>query len=188
VVLPLATLPAAPALYAEVVAGHGGDPRRWLRALLSLLLPPLFTLLHRGVAAEAHGQNTLVVLHGTAPVRVLYRDLGGVRVHPGRLGDRRLDLRGDLCTDDVGELRTTLTAALLAGVVAEHVAALARHHHTEPGQLWRVAARVLAGHGGADVAAVLGAPLPVKATTAMRLAADPLHPVWAGVDNPLAAA
>jgi hypothetical protein len=28
--------------------------------------------------------------------------------------------------------------------------------------------------------------LPIKATTAMRLAADPLHDVWAALPNPLA--
>jgi hypothetical protein len=37
-----------------------------------LALPPMLTLLSRGIALEAHGQNTLVVLRDGRPVRVLY--------------------------------------------------------------------------------------------------------------------
>ena len=43
------------------------------------------------------------------------------------------------------------------------------------------------GTGTADAPHLLRDPLPVKATTAMRLAADPLDDRWALVDNPLAA-
>ncbi|MFD0592780.1 hypothetical protein ACFQZ4_09660 [Catellatospora coxensis] len=39
----------------------------------------------------------------------------------------------------------------------------------------------------ADARSVLGDPLPLKATTAMRLAADPLDDAWAQLPNPLAA-
>jgi hypothetical protein len=42
--------------------------------------------------------------------------------------------------------------------------------------------------GTGDAAALLTGPLPLKATTAMRLAADPLADIWAVVDNPLAGA
>jgi hypothetical protein len=39
--------------------------------------------------------------------------------------------------------------------------------------------------GRAD--ALLGPTLPMKAMTAMRLAADPLDDIWTTVDNPMAA-
>ncbi len=172
VVVPLATLGADPGLRADL---PGIGP-----ALVRLLVPTLMTVLGRGVALEAHGQNTLVVLRGTRPVRIVYRDFGGVRVHPGRLGHRLPPLVGDVVTADVAELRTTLVAALFGTVLAELVAAFG-----DPG-LWRVAAGAV--RGGVDGDAVLAGPLPVKATTAMRLAEDPLTPVWAYVDNPLAAA
>jgi hypothetical protein len=37
-------------------------------------------------------------------------------------------------------------------------------------------------------AAVLKAPWPIKATTAMRLADNPTADIWVQIDNPLAAA
>lgn len=194
VVVPIAVLTAAsPAdgrpLLAELVDGHGGDPYAWLRALTAVLLPPLLRVLHRGVALEAHGQNTLVVLRGADPVRILYRDLGGVRVNPARLravGMSPPPLHGDLCTDDIRELRTTVAASALAVLLGEQIALLHRGYDADPAALWRHVADVVRATNTPDSAALLGDPLPIKATTAMRLAADPLEPVWAYLDNPLA--
>jgi hypothetical protein len=86
-------------------------------------------------------------------------------------------IAGDLATDDPDELHTTLAAALVAGALGEHVAALARTCHAEPVRLWAVVADGLRGTG------LAAAPAPVKATTAMRLAADPLTPVWVRPDG-----
>lgn len=200
--VPLAALAAAsPAdglpLLAEVT-GHGyrGDPVAFLSDLVRVLLPPLLVLLHRGVALEAHGQNTLVVLHHARPVRVLYRDLGGVRVSPARLRAHGVDppeLHGGLSTDDPAELRTTLAAAVL-GATGELVHTLAGCYGVEAARLWSVVGhRVRAAYAAlpaaaGDAAALLGTAAPVKATTAMRLADDPLTPQWAWLDNPLAGA
>ncbi len=49
------------------------------------MLPPLLTMLHLGVALEAHGQNTLVAIEDGRPVDVFYRDVGGIHVSPQRL-------------------------------------------------------------------------------------------------------
>ncbi|GAA0807409.1 IucA/IucC family protein [Spirilliplanes yamanashiensis] len=163
IAVPLAVFAAAPPLLRDVA---GADPRAWVRALTGLL-GAFGTLLDRGVACEGHGQNVLVVLRGARPVRLLYRDLGGVRVSPARLrahGEDPPPLDGDLTSDDPGELRTTLAAALGGNALGEHLAALARH--TDPAPL----------HAETDR---LGLPPVVKATTAMRLAADPLTPQWA---------
>ena len=59
----------------------------FVRAML--LFAPLMAVLDRGVALEAHGQNTLVVLRDGRPVRILYRDLGGVRVSAAPAARRR---------------------------------------------------------------------------------------------------
>src|SRR5439155_7204632 len=56
-------------------------------ALVAVTVPPLLRMLAAGVALEAHGQNTLLVLRDGHPARLLYRDLGGVRVSPLRSGD-----------------------------------------------------------------------------------------------------
>lgn len=183
VVLPLG---AGPLLAAAVTA----DPHAWFAALARILWGPLVTVLERGVALEAHGQNTLVVLRHGWPVRIVYRDLGGVRVSARRLraaGVEPPDLHGDLPADDPAVLRTKLAAAALGTVAAELVALLTRHHGADPARLWATVAAAVRAAGTPDARALLHDPLPLKATTAMRLASDPLTDIWAPVANPLAA-
>jgi siderophore synthetase component len=199
VVLPLAALAAAsPAdgrpLAVEAVKAYAGDPVAYFAALCRVLLAPALALLHAGVALEAHGQNALVALRGGRPVRLLYRDVGGVRVSPARLraaGAQVPPLRGDLPTDDPDVLRTKLAAAV-GVVLAEQVHVLSRHAGADPHALWAAAGAAtraayaqlpIAARGDRD--ALLDRPLPVKATTAMRLAADPLADLWATLPHPI---
>jgi siderophore synthetase component len=183
-VVPLAAL-AVPALLGEAV----DDPYRWLSDLAAILWPPLLSVLDRGIALEAHGQNTLVVLRGGRPIRIVYRDLGGIRVSGARLHAAGLDppdVRGDLPSDDPEVLRTKLAAAAIGTVAAELITALSRHRGADPQRLWGIVAAAVRGAGTADAEVMLREPLPVKATTAMRLAAEPLDDVWTHVDNPMA--
>ncbi|MEH1124216.1 IucA/IucC family protein [Micromonospora sp. CPCC 206061] len=178
----------APGETAVPLAGLGGapdaaDPEKFFAALARVFLPPLLTLLARGAALEAHGQNTLIVLRDGRPARLLYRDVGGVRISPARLRAHGVDpppVRGDLVTDNPDQLRDKLFAAALSGVVAEQVAAFGRVHGIAPERLWARVAAVT------NDQSIFRASLPVKATTAMRLAADPLTDVWASLPNPLA--
>ncbi|AGL17504.1 IucA/IucC family protein [Actinoplanes sp. N902-109] len=191
VVLPLAALAAADPYDNRPVLLHAApDPYAWWQALTGLLVPALLTVLQRGVALEAHGQNTLVVLDRRRhPVRLVYRDFGGVRVSPARLraaGHEVPPLHGDLVSDDPQVLRTKVAAAALGTVAGQLIAVLTRAG-ADPGKLWGVLAQQLTATGTADVRALLSRPLPVKATTAMRLATDPLSDVWAQLDNPMAA-
>jgi siderophore synthetase component len=182
VVLPL----GAPELIARAARA---DPYGWFAGLAAILWGPLVTVLDRGVALEAHGQNTLVVLRHGRPVRIAYRDLGGVRVSARRLraaGVEPPTLLGDLPSEDPRVLRTKLAASALATVAAELITVLGRQG-ADPGRLWAMVAQSIRGAGTGDVAALLGEPLPIKATTAMRLARDPLDDIWATIDNPLAA-
>jgi len=181
VVLPLAAL-------GTVLDEAVDDPYTWLESLAAILFPPLLTVLERGVALEAHGQNTLVVLDGGHPTRILYRDLGGVRVSARRVGKSGAaapDLRGDLASDDPDVLRTKLAAAAFGTVAAELVALLERRRGADPQRLWHIIAR--STRGTEDSRYLMTNPLPVKATTAMRLADDPLDDIWAHVPNPMAA-
>jgi siderophore synthetase component len=183
-VVPLALLGASSWWWATVP-----DPYEWMGLLGTVLFAPLARVLDRGIALEAHGQNTLLVQRGHRPVRIVYRDLGGVRVSARRLRDRGFEappLRGDLPTDDPGVLRAKLAAAALGTVAAEIIAAMTRHG-ADPHRLWGIVARALRETRTPDVPHLLRDPLPVKATTAMRLAADPLDDIWAYLDNPLAA-
>ncbi|MEV1174356.1 IucA/IucC family protein [Nonomuraea sp. NPDC049784] len=182
------------AIYATDAVLVTGDPVRWLIEMAELVLPPALTLLAMGVALEAHGQNTLVVLRDGQPVRVLYRDLDGVRVSPARLaahGFQVPHLAGNRAGDDVGALRTKLFGALLSGVFSELVTVLARARGADPHVLWgaiaAVAQRVCADlPGNGDAASLFGDTLPLKATTAMRLAATPGVAQWTPIPNPLA--
>jgi len=172
-VLPLALLPHRPGLLTAA----------FLRELAEVLVPPLLALLAQGVALEAHGQNTLVEVGAGRPVRVYYRDLGGIHVHPGRLaraGRAMPPLVGALPTSDERALATKVLASAFATVLAECVAALG-----DDGLWSHVAAVAEACVSAADRAAVLEQDWPVKATTAMRLAADPLTDRWCTVRNPL---
>jgi siderophore synthetase component len=200
VALPLAAL-AAPSptdgrpLAVEAVRWAGGNPVAFFAAIARAALPPALTMLHRGVALEAHGQNTLLVLRAGRPTRVLYRDLGGVRISRARLRAHGVDappLRGDLPTDDPRELRAKLLAAVGIGL-GEQVAVLAREFGVPAETLWAQAAAAarkayadLPATAAGDARELFDDQLPIKATTAMRLAADPLHDVWAALPNPLA--
>jgi siderophore synthetase component len=194
VAVPLAALAAPspadgrPLVVEAVTAGYGGDPAAFLADLLALACPPLFALLRTGVALEAHGQNTLVVLRAGRPVRLLYRDMGGVRLSPAalaRAGVQAPPLRGDLATDDPDVLRTKLVAAFVATVLGELVAVLSREYGAPPGRFWVGVAAALRSAGAPPE--VWRDPLPVKAMTTMRLATDPLTDVWTSVPNPMEA-
>jgi siderophore synthetase component len=154
-----------------------------------LLLPPLLRLLEVGIGLEAHGQNVLATVRGGRLDRLLYRDLGGVRVSPRRLAAHGIEaprLLGDLSTDDPVTLRTKVFAAAVATVLAELVAVLGRELGTDEGKAWHRVAGVVRGMPGPDAAALFGATLPLKATTAMRLAANPVEDIWIDVPNPMA--
>ncbi|MEV4514816.1 IucA/IucC family protein [Dactylosporangium sp. NPDC049525] len=176
-VLPLALLPHRPDLLTPA----------FFAQLVRLLLPALFDLLRDGVALEAHGQNTLVELRDGRPHTIWYRDLGGLHVHPGRLARAGLPmppLIGALPTDDEDELRTKLFAAALSTVLTELVHALGDRH---AGAAWDVVAGTVRDTvtDTDDRKACLADTWPLKATTAMRLADDPLQDLWCHIPNPL---
>ncbi|HLL64676.1 MAG TPA: IucA/IucC family protein [Micromonosporaceae bacterium] len=200
-VLPLAALTAAapdgrPIVAGVIDEGYAGRPTRFFGDLVAMLLPPLLKLLHLGVALEAHGQNTLLVLRAGRPARILYRDVGGIRISPHRLGSAGIEapaLHGSLTEDDPAALSTRLFAAVVSTVLAELVAVLARAYGAPPPVLWgqvaavaRAAYAALPVQAGVDRAALFGPVLPVKAMTAMRLADDPLTDRWAALPNPIA--
>jgi siderophore synthetase component len=216
VALPAAALAARSplsgrAVLAELVEGFAlrrGLPfeaaeTAWMAAYCDVLVPPSLTLLSRwGVALEAHGQNTLVVLRGDVPVRVLYRDLLGVRISRPRLhrlGFEAPPLTATPIAPDDGELRAVLLASLFATQLGELIWTLARDCGTEPSRLWRtVADRCRSAYApllddpsigrqaASDAAVLFSEELPVKAMLTMRLASDPARYLWTSVPSPLA--
>jgi len=187
---PVAALSRPEVLRQVVDVGYGGHPVAFWRDLVGVLVPPVLTLLARGVGLEAHGQNLLVRLAYGRPAEAGYRDVGGVRLHVGRLRAAGVDLpvlRGALPTDDLAELRAKPFATLFATVLTELAGLLQIRHGADPDALWRMVAELAERAPDAgDEAVLLAATLPVKATTAMRLAADPVDDIWTHIPNPLA--
>jgi siderophore synthetase component len=162
----------------------GNEPEAWWAAFTPVALAPLRLFADTGVALEAHGQNTLASFTGDTPTGLVYRDFGGVRVPPGDWPD----LIGDLPEPDPAARLTKLLAALFPTTLTAIVAALADWTGTDPGRWWRTVADTVRELSLAPeiTRAVLTEPWPIKATTAMRLAAHPTDDIWARVDNPLA--
>jgi siderophore synthetase component len=194
IALPLAALSAptpatgAPLLDELMDTGYGGDPLSFLDAFAGVLLRPVFTLLRLGVALEAHGQNSLVVVRDGRVSRLWYRDFGGVRVSPGRLRRAGIEvpaLQGDIATDDPEVLRTKVMASAVSTVLGETVAVLARHGLDEE-KAWHRIAAVGRTLRGPDVEALFAGTLPLKAMTTMRLSERPLADQWCDLPNPMA--
>jgi len=168
----------APPLHRQVVplALLGELTDEFFADLVELLLPPLLALLHFGVALEAHGQNTLVGIEDGRPVELFYRDVGGIHVSPRRLARAGVEmppLKGSIPTDDPDALRMKLFAAVFNCVAI-------KPHQWD--SVARVASRCV---GPDDKRAIQADTRPLKATTAMRLADDPLEDIWAQIPNPL---
>ena len=189
VALPLAALTARtphPRLFAaDAVAYAGVGPAEWWARLLSVLLPVPLGLAARGIGLEAHGQNLLLVLAHGLPAGLRYRDFGGVRVHTSVPAP---PLAGDLVTADLGEVFRTVLGPLFAVVLTDLAEAFTDVYGIAPAALWRAVHEAVRAIGLSEplLRALYADTLPVKATTAMRLAADPLEPIWAHVPNPLA--
>ncbi|MCR3754347.1 IucA/IucC family protein [Lentzea californiensis] len=157
--LPLAALRGAPIT----------DPIGWLAEFAELTVPPLMTLLARGVALEAHEQNLLVGLVGGRPSRVIYRDLADIRVSPRAGLPERLHANPEA-------LRAKTFATFFATALTGLVDAL----DAPAADLWDVVARTVPDTP--DRHALLHDPLPAKPLTLMRL--DPETTKWAYLPNP----
>jgi siderophore synthetase component len=190
-VLPLAALAAPSPASGRALLTELPDPLGAATSLVHLLLPALLRLLHLGVALEAHGQNTLVVLAHGQPVRLLYRDFGGIRLHAGllaRAGVTTPPLLGDLLTEEVPQLWTKTFAAAVSTVCAELAATLHRELGVAPGQFWDQVAAAARRVPGPATDALFGPTLPVKALVRMRLSDQPIDDQWTTLPNPVAAA
>jgi siderophore synthetase component len=168
------------------VAFTGDDPEAWWEAFAAVALAPLRLFAATGVALEAHGQNTLASFTGDRPTGLVYRDFGGVRVPP----DDWPDIIGDLPEPDPEARLAKLLAALFPTTLTAIVDAFAAWSDTDPGRWWSTVADAVRDLDLEPwiARAVLREPWPFKATTAMRLADDPVADLWVRVENPLAAA
>ncbi|GHH44374.1 iron transporter [Lentzea cavernae] len=145
------------------------DPIGWLAEFAELTVPPLMTLLARGVALEAHEQNLLVGLVNGRPSRVVYRDLADIRVSPRAGLPTRLHASPEA-------LRAKTFATFFSTALTGLVGAL----DAPDGDLWDVVAQKIPDTP--DRHALLHDPLPAKPLTLMRL--NPETTEWAYLPNP----
>ncbi|MGW6931387.1 IucA/IucC family protein [Lentzea sp. NPDC054927] len=167
--LPLAALTARPVDGGPPPIRALGDPVRWLAEFAELAVPPLMTLLARGVALEAHEQNLVIGLVNGRPNRLIYRDLADIRVSPRANLPSRLHASPEA-------LRAKTFATFFATALTGLVTAL----DAPAAELWQAVARAVPDTP--DRHALLHDPIPAKPLTLMRL--DPATTAWAYLPNP----
>jgi siderophore synthetase component len=184
-----------PTRLAAVLAG--GDPIEWWDRYIALLVPPVLRLwAGQGVVLEPHLQNVLVVTGRTgAPVRVLLRDMEGVRLRTDRHAALLATLAPAVAAAtafDPDRAAARIGYCLLVNNLGELAVAVAELADAPEERLWapvRAAIRAVAAELGApELRSLLDAPtLPAKANLVVRWrgAEDPEAP-YVAVPNPLA--
>ncbi|MGE0493965.1 MAG: IucA/IucC family siderophore biosynthesis protein [Vulcanimicrobiota bacterium] len=184
----------------DLLAVYPASPARFFQDYCQVLVEPLLRLLTLyGVSLEAHLQNCVMVFEGGRPVRMLYRDFGGVRVAPARLERLGLDTHfhpnSATLAEDPRELRNKLFYPLLINHLGQLAQALTRQGHGSERTWWSQLARQVESWapdlmrspwGPGDLAALLGPTLDYKRMTFMRLQEMVVDYSYTKVPNPLA--
>ncbi|MBO9540142.1 IucA/IucC family protein [bacterium] len=167
-------------------------------------LPGYLTCMVRyGIGLEGHLQNSVPVFRGGRPVRMLFRDWGGLRLYAPRLA--RHGLTADLYPDSVTvarearEMQNKLFNTVYQNHLAEIALLLATHTGVCEARLWRVVHEVTtqvlatlertpedAPAVRADRAALYRSVVAHKALATMRLRPDHEGYCYVSVPNPLA--
>lgn len=184
----------------DLLAVYPAGPARFFRDYCQVLVEPLLRLLTRyGVSLEAHLQNCVMVFDGGRPVRMLYRDFGGVRVAPARLEPLGLDTHfhpnSATLAEDPRELRNKLFYPLLINHLGQLAQALTRRGYGPETTWWNELARQVENWtldlmnspwAPGDLAALRGPTLDYKRMTYMRLEEMVVDYSYTKVPNPLA--
>lgn len=166
-----------PVLAAALAAGplRVTEPVGWWRDYAGLLVPAVLGLWgEHGVVHEAHLQNVVVVLDADRrPVRMLLRDLEGVKLDAARRCDWLAQLPGSVAYRPE-QAYDRLMYCLFVNHLAELAGALADAHPGIEARLWSTLRQVVAAASRAlgeppQLRAVLaGVPLPAKANLLVR--------------------
>jgi siderophore synthetase component len=175
---------------------------RFVSEYASVALPGFLTLMVKyGVGLEGHLQNSVPVFKAGRPVRLLFRDWGGARIHSERLRRRGLRVHfypgSVVLTDRLEEMRNKVFCAVFQNQLGEIMLQSSKHFGVPERDLWREVRRICDGifdeigshpeyaaDAAADREALYGAEVDHKALTTMRL--DPKGGYrYARVSNPL---
>lgn len=190
-------------LLLRAITSAYASPAAALRHYVELLVPPALRLCTaHGVALELHLQNTLVVHQRGRLCGFIARDLGGIRLHRGRLlaaGHHPALAPGSFTvTDDLGELQTKLAHTLLhahlgsvfawaADALGADEAALWEHTRAVLSAAltaWAAAEPQLGGACEADRAVFLAPRVRAKALLRMRIDERVSDYLYTEVDSP----
>ena len=190
----------------RAIAAAYPTPLAALQRYVDLLVPPALRLCAaHGVALELHLQNTLVVHHRGRLCGFIARDLGGVRLHRGRLlaaGHAPTLAPGSfVLTADLAEVQSKLAHTLLHahlgavfGWAADDLGVdeAALWGHTRAVMVaaltaWATAEPRLAGACAEDLTALLAPVVRAKALLRMRIDERVSDYAYTEVDNALAA-
>ncbi len=153
-----------PLLAASLAADplHVPNPVTWWRAYTSLLVPAVLELwIRHGVVHEAHAQNVIVVLDADRnPVRMLLRDLEGVKLDTERRADWLRDLPASVGYPPE-QAFNRVTYCLFVNHLVELAGALADAHPGVETELWSALRDIIA-----ETTDALGAPPPLRALLA----------------------
>ncbi|WP_251734893.1 IucA/IucC family protein [Frankia sp. R82] len=141
-------------LVAELVARSGRDPREWLRALFTALLPGLLHYLYRyGIAFTPHGENVLCIFDADqVPRRIAIKDFGAdIELVDGPFPERGpLPVQVDEhCRRWPGrELAHSVLSAVFAGHFRYFSVLVADHLHVGEPEFWALVRATLDDHQG----------------------------------------
>ncbi len=119
----------------------------FVREYARVTVPGFLTLMSSyGVGLEGHLQNCVPVFREGVPARVLFRDWGGARVHPGRLRRSGIEAKlvpGSLTlADSVDEMRRKVFYTVFQNHLGEVALQVSRSFDLPEPALWRRIRRV----------------------------------------------
>jgi siderophore synthetase component len=175
---------------------------RFVSEYASVALPGFLTLMVKyGIGLEGHLQNSVPVFKAGRPVRLLFRDWGGARIHGERLRRRGLRVSfypdSAVLTDRLDEMRNKVFCAVFQNQLGEIILQSCKHFGVPERDLWREVRRICDGifdeigshpehaaDAAADREALCGTEVDHKALMTMRL--DPKGGYrYTKVSNPL---
>ncbi|MCA9793468.1 MAG: hypothetical protein KC910_16775 [Candidatus Eremiobacteraeota bacterium] len=182
----------------DLLAVYPGSPARFFGDYCRVLVEPLLRLLTLyGVSLEAHLQNCVMVFDQGRPLRMLYRDFGGVRVAPARLEPLGLEVdfhpNSATLVEDTRELRNKLFYPLLINHLGQLAEALTARGYGPQATWWNQLDELCQGWAPSltsawaegDLAALRAPTLDYKRMTFMRLEDKVVDYSYAKVPNPL---
>ncbi|MCM3587278.1 hypothetical protein M3182_16190 [Mesobacillus maritimus] len=173
--------------------------KKYMKVVLTGVIP---LMTKYGIGLEAHLQNTLIVLKDWEPVKVLLRDLGGVRIDTTRL--ERKGYQGTYfpgsatINEDAVGMQNKVIHTVFQSHIGELTASLARKYGIGEATFWKIVKRIcidlfrelnkderIQENVESDMAALLGETVQTKALTLMRLTGDVTDYAFIDLPNPL---